>query len=173
MKKKETLRNILGGITQEELAMLLEITRGQLSMFEIGRRDIPLLAKERLAEILTSVQKNKSISEYSYKIINAERKNLKVWLQKEYKEIEYKSLLLDRKIKKLTQVREDAFKTLEVVHYLESKNENNTTRSLAQFIKSRTTNLLNKSSLQHLQELELKKKTLEMLKFNMEEKLKF
>lgn len=172
MKKSETLRNILGGITQEELAMLLETTRGQLSMYEIGRRDIPLLAKEKLAEILTTLHKNKSISEYSNSIIETEKKKVNEWLQKEFKELEYKVLLLDRKIEKVMQVRKDAFKALEVVQYLESKKANIHEQNLAKTIKNRIEKTLNKQNLQHLEELQLKKESLEMLKLKIEQKLK-
>ena len=172
MKKSETLRNILGGITQEELAMLLGITRGQLSMHEIGRRDIPLPAKEKLADILTTLHKNKSISAYSNSIIKTEKKIAYEWLKKECKELEYKVLLLDRKIEKVMQVRKEAFKALEVVQYLESKNAYPHEQSLAKTIKKRVEKTLKKQNLQHLYELQLKKETLEMLKLQIEKKLK-
>lgn len=168
MIKNENIRDLFG-ITQEELAMLLSITRTQLAMYETSKRDIPLTAKQKLAELLTTLQKNKSISEYSNIIIEAEKKITKEWLKKEYKEIEYKALLLDRKINKVIQVREEAFKALEVVQYLESQKDN----SLAQLIKSRAINTLNRNSLQHFEELQLKKESFEMLKLQIEKKLKF
>ena len=172
MKKKETLRNILGGITQEELAMLLGITRGQLSMHEIGRRDIPLPAKEKLADILTTLHTNKSISAPIHSIIKNEKKVVYEWLKKEYKELEYKEVLLDRKIEKVMQVRTDAFKALEVVQYLESKNAYPHEQNLAKMIKKRVEKTLNKQNLQHLYELQLKKENLEMLKLQIEKKIK-
>ena len=184
MRKNKNIRDVLG-ITQEELAMLLGITRTQLAMYETKKRDIPLSAKQKLAELLTSLQKNKSISEYSNQIIATVKKKAHEWLQKEFKELEYKVLLLDRKIKKSMQVREEAFKALEVVQYLESKKDkeqgsalrqaqcDNLSHRLAKTIKNRAEKTLNKNSLQHLYELQLKKESLEMLKLQIEKKLKF
>mgnify|MGYP003478183021 FL=1 len=171
MRKKENLRDVLG-ITQEELAMLLSITRTQLAMYETNKRDIPLTSKEKLADILTTLHKNKSISKYSNSIIETEKKKVSEWLQKEFKDLEYKVVLLDRKIEKVIQVRKDAFKAFEVVQYLESKNAKPHEQSLAKTIKKRVEKTLNKQNLQHLHELELKKENLEMLKLIIEKKLK-
>lgn len=176
MRKYENIRDLLG-ITQEELAMLLGITRTQLAMYETKKRDIPLASKEKLADVLTTLKKNQSISEFSNKINAVEKKIAKEWLQKEYKEVEYKALILDRKVNKVKQVREEAFKALEVVQYLESKKDKENgfeslSHRLAKSIKSRATNTLNKNSLQHLQDLELKNESLEMLKLQLEKKLK-
>ena len=55
MKKENELRKLLG-ISQIEMAMLLQISRSQWSMFEIGQRDLPLAAKQLLAELLQYLQ---------------------------------------------------------------------------------------------------------------------
>jgi transcriptional regulator with XRE-family HTH domain len=60
MNKKEKIRAILG-ITQEKLAIELKITRSQLSMYELGKRDLPAVAKLKLAEMTAEVQKTKTI----------------------------------------------------------------------------------------------------------------
>lgn len=170
MRKKENLRDVLG-ITQEELAMLLSITRTQLAMYETNKRDIPLTSKEKLADILTTLHKNKSISEPLHSIIKNEKKIVYEWLKKESKALEYKVMLLDRKIEKVTQVRKDAFKALEVVQYLESKNAYPHEQNLAKIIKARVAKTLNKQNLQHLHELELKKESLQMLKLQIVKKI--
>ncbi|VXB58224.1 hypothetical protein FLAVO9AF_210030 [Flavobacterium sp. 9AF] len=40
-------------VTQDEMAMLLRTTRVQWSLYEIGKRDLPLHSKERLQELLS------------------------------------------------------------------------------------------------------------------------
>ncbi len=170
MKKDTTLKSLLG-LSQNEASMLLEITRMQWAQFTTGRRDIPLAAKEKLSKIVTSLQKNK-FNEYTKRIIETEKKNTHDWLLKEFKTIEYKQLYLDRKIKTVEQIRKEALTALNVVVFLEEKQDNDYLKNLAKNIKSRTTKTLNKNSLQHLQELQLKKDTLEMLKLKVEEKLK-
>ena len=170
MRKNENIRDVLG-ITQEELAMLLGVTRTQLAMYETKKRDIPIVANQKLAEMLTTLHKNKSISEYSNTIIEKEKKDSYEWFQKEFKELEYKALLLERKIIKVKQTREEAFKALEVVKYLELKKATIHEESLSKSIKKRVEKTLSKHSLQHLEELQLKKESLEMLKLQLEKKL--
>lgn len=55
MKKENSIRTLIG-ITQQELAMILGVSRSQLAMFETGKRDLPLPAQQLLAEILTHLQ---------------------------------------------------------------------------------------------------------------------
>jgi len=46
------------GLTQYEMAMLLGVTRSQWSMFELGKRSLPLQATQKLAALLLYVQEN-------------------------------------------------------------------------------------------------------------------
>lgn len=57
MKKIEKIRDQFG-LTQNDLALLLRVTRSQLSMYELGKRDLPIAAKEQLAQMLGYLQKN-------------------------------------------------------------------------------------------------------------------
>lgn len=166
--EKDTHIKSLLGLSQEETAMILNITRMQWAQFTTGRRDIPVTAKLKLAEVLSNIQKNKTNPQEVNKIIEIEKKKAHDWMQQEFKAIKLKEFQLDRKIKKTSEVRKEAFSALEVVAYLESKKET----SMAKFIKTRAINTLKKYSLQHLQELELKKESLEMLKLQLEKKLK-
>ena len=56
MKKISPLRSLLG-ISQDEMAQLLQVHRSQLSMFEAGKRDLPREAKILLAPMLAHVTK--------------------------------------------------------------------------------------------------------------------
>lgn len=166
-KKDRQLKSTLG-LSQEEAAMLLGITRLQWAQFTTGRRDIPVAAKLKLAEVLSAIEKNKNKSKAVHKLLETEYQQTKDWLQQEWKAIKFKEVALERKIKKIQQVREDAFKALEIVQYLVSKNDTN----MAKLIEIRIKNTLKKNSLQQLQELELKKENLEMLKLQLSKKLK-
>ncbi len=59
MKSNNNFRALLG-IKQEDLALLLKVTRSQLSMYELGKRDLPVVAKLQLAEMLQHVQESKT-----------------------------------------------------------------------------------------------------------------
>lgn len=44
------------GLSQQDMALLLGISRGQLSMYEIGKRSLPLSALQKLASITQHLQ---------------------------------------------------------------------------------------------------------------------
>jgi transcriptional regulator with XRE-family HTH domain len=171
MKKGESICKQLG-IKQEELAMLLKISKGQLAMFEIGKRDIPLTAKKQLTEILMGLQANKSKLVNHHPILEEEKKKSHDWLMKEFNDLKFKEFQLERKIEKTQAVREDALKALEVVKYLESGDGFEDRFGMANFILIRIKNTLNKHSLQHLEEMELKKESFKMLKLQLQKKIK-
>lgn len=171
MKNDTTIKSQLG-LSQEEMAMLLGITRSQWALFNTGKRDIPLNAKQQLATIFTNLQKKKSFAPLSAKYSQTEKKKTQQWLDQEYKTVKHKQLYLLRKIKTVENIRKECFAALEVVHQLEGQKDNERLVNLAQIIKKRVLKTLEKNSLQHLNELELKKETLEMSKLKIEEKIK-
>lgn len=78
MKNNNKLRELLG-ITQEQLALLLNVSRSQLSLYEIGKRDLPIAAKLKLATIISNVQnasKKATNVSLSYKKIESEKKKI-------------------------------------------------------------------------------------------------
>lgn len=56
LEKPETMRALLG-TTQMEMALLLKVSMGQWSMFESGKRGLPVNALRLLTEMLTHMQK--------------------------------------------------------------------------------------------------------------------
>ena len=52
-KKRENPIRALLGLKQEDIAMLLGISRAHWGMYEIGKRDLPIHAVQLLAEMLT------------------------------------------------------------------------------------------------------------------------
>lgn len=171
MKKENHLKSLLG-LTQEEAAMLFNITRIQWAQFTTGRREIPATAKLKLAEVLTALKNNKKSPTLTTQLLEIEKKKALDGLHQELKDIKFKTYALDKKINKIQQVRADAFKALEVANYLESQKGNTPFVEMASFIQNRVKNTLKKNSLVHLQELELKKESLEMLKSKITKKLK-
>ncbi len=171
MKKENHLKSLLG-LTQEEATMLFNVTRVQWAQFTTGRREIPATAKLKLAEILSAVKNNKKCPELTTQLLEIENKIAQDGLHQELKAIKFKTYALDKKIVKIQQVRADAFKALEVAHYLESEKIATQIEDMASFIQIRIKKTLKKNSLHHLQELELKKESMQMLKKKIEEKLK-
>lgn len=158
MKKVENIRSILG-ITQENLALLLEVTRSQLSLYEIGKRNIPIAAKKQLTEMLAYMQDENSklttISNLMKTQELARTNTLKQMLQDNH----YKKLLLEKKIKILEEKQAFNFNTIHLMRYLDNtKNPNN------QFIKAIETKGLTElenNSLALLTKYEIEKEVLQ------------
>ena len=62
MKNKNNIR-ALTGMSQENLALLLQVSRSQIAMFESGKRNLPIQAMEKLALLLTLSQKESTTTE--------------------------------------------------------------------------------------------------------------
>jgi len=96
MKRNNNFRTTLG-LKQQELAQLLQVSRSQLSLYELGRRSLPLAAMEKLATILTYSQK-KTVKTDAKKSISVEEQN---FIKKLLNRNCHKQLLVERKIKAL------------------------------------------------------------------------
>ena len=51
MEKTDNIRSLLG-LSQENLALLLKVSRSQIAMYELGKRNLPVHAMEMLAIML-------------------------------------------------------------------------------------------------------------------------
>ena len=63
MKREHPLRTLLG-LKQEDMAMALGISRARWSMFEIGKRDLPLSAQLVLNQMLLALQNQNKNSQH-------------------------------------------------------------------------------------------------------------
>lgn len=66
------MKNIsaLLGLTQEELASILGVSRGLLSMYEIGKRNLPLEAKNKLSVLLQKQKELQANEKQIFETIN-------------------------------------------------------------------------------------------------------
>lgn len=61
MKKEHPIRTLLG-LKQEDVALLLGVSRSHWGMVEIGKRDLPLHANQLLGQILLQLNKPEAVS---------------------------------------------------------------------------------------------------------------
>ena len=170
MKNATSIKNLLG-FTQEEMSILLGVSRGQWSMYESGKRDLPLPAKEQLASMLSHVQIAKEVSPEIQKLSKVEQLKAQEKLQQEYRNLEFKNKILDKRIASIEKKRAEGYAALEVVHFLETQQQD-TFDALRKSIEIRAKNTLNKFSLHQLQDLQIKKEQLAVLKLSLEQRLK-
>ena len=146
------------GISQENLAILLQVSRSQFAMFELGKRSLPVQAMEKLATMLTHSQKKSTKSEVKKNNAVEEQNLLKKLLLKN----SHQQLLVERKIKALEK-KQNALATSKklIAHLLKNqskmkKNELAVLKSIE--IKSKNQDIKNYATL--LLQLEIKKEVL-------------
>ena len=160
-KIKNKMKNNIStslGLKQQELAQLLQVSRSQLSLYELGKRSLPIHAMEKLTIMLALAQKGKVKSEIKKSISNEEQNVLKKILLKN----NHQQLLVERKIKALEK-KQNALVTSKqlIAHLLKNeskimKNELAVLKSIE--IKSKNQDIKNYATL--LLQLEIKKEVL-------------
>jgi len=157
MKRNNNFRTTLG-LKQQELAQLLQVSRSQLSLYELGRRSLPLAAMEKLATILTYSQK-KTVKTDAKKSISVEEQN---FIKKLLNRNCHKQLLVERKIKALQKKKNAIVTSKKLISNLLKdkinikKSEVDVLKSIE--VKSKNQDIQNYDTL--LLQLEIKKKVL-------------
>lgn len=169
MKKKQALKSILG-IPQEELATLLGISRGHLSMYESGKRDLPLPALLELTHMLTYVQKAATGSE-SHSLKIKETKQLQKQLEKDLQDTTYLHQRTDKRLLIMEKLRQEGFCALQLADYLFAKGDKKST-VMSEYIKNNALRQLEKNSEVAIERLKIKKLTLEQRGQELERRIK-
>ena len=73
MSKTKNIRTHLG-ITQQQLAMLLGVSRSTLSLYELGKRNLPIEAKIKLTQLLEQSQSRDLINKVSFDHLSKDKK---------------------------------------------------------------------------------------------------
>ena len=133
------------GLKQQELAQLLQVSRSQLSLYELGKRSLPIYAMEKLTIMLALAQKGKVKSEIKKSISNEEQNVLKKILLKN----NHQQLLVERKIKALEKKQNALVTSKQLIAHL-LKNESK----------------IMKNELAVLKSIEIKSKKQEIEKYN-------
>lgn len=115
MKKNTTITALLG-VTQHDMATLLGVSRSQWSMYELGKRDLPLAAQQLLAAMLVYVNAPEATTN---SLPPAVRQQVtKKQLERLLHENEYQQMLVAKKIDAITKKRETQLRQLRLQEYL-------------------------------------------------------
>lgn len=77
-------------LSQETMSQYLVVTRSQLAMYEAGKRELPIAASAKLAEIALFFEQKKAITAEETQILEKQDLEVKALLSHEAKELEYK-----------------------------------------------------------------------------------
>ena len=100
MKSSQFIREQLG-LSQEALAFYLGISKSLLAMYERGKREIPTLALAKLAEMELFLNQNLAYSKQEPIYQKHQEANVVNFLEQHRKELEYKKLVVQRKLEAL------------------------------------------------------------------------
>lgn len=170
MKTNNSLRSLLG-ITQQDMSLLLQVNRSQWSMFELGKRDLPLPAKKLLAELLTHIQlAPTSHKEHSNWVNDA----LKKELEHKLSENQFHQLCIAKKITAAEKKHKTQLRTWQLKEFIETQKQKNNSNT-AQGLKSmalKTETAQPTQSLILLKRLEFKQERLASEQLLLEQQLK-
>lgn len=116
----EKNRSNLLGIPQRILALLLNVKRSQLAMYEWGKRRLPAEATDKMKELVEAVQTNKDKT-IAQSLTAEEMKEYHEELQKLLDENDYQQQGLSRKIEALEKKCLNRAKMLQLLTHIEAK----------------------------------------------------
>lgn len=162
MKKHDNIRDLLG-ITQEDLAALLKISRTQLSMYEIGKRELPSTAIIQLADMLRYLQEDASKSADTTSLLKEQAIQKEKAFEEMRKENHFKQLVVEKKLNVLEKKYKANLSAFQLMKYLEKQDtENGKLEShLLKTIERKALAELNKNGLAMITKYKIEKEVLQ------------
>jgi transcriptional regulator with XRE-family HTH domain len=117
VKEEKAIRELLGA-TQEDMALLLFVTRSRYSLFELKKRNLPRKAMTRLSEMLSFIQKAKSDAKKNDKTSTEEFQKKKELIEKEIKNNLYQQYKLEKKLFSLEKKNQKGLAAIHLADYL-------------------------------------------------------
>lgn len=157
MKNLKAIRKQLG-LSQHQMAYYLKLSRTQLAMTENGKRDLPLQALVKLAEmelflnnLIHAPQPEPMLHEA------AQLDKATAMLAQHQKELEYQQLVLQRKLDKMQNAYQYNCQLLQFATHLADKNTNANTveKSWLQMIKTMANRNIEANGLHHQAKIKL------------------
>lgn len=134
------IRELLG-LTQQEIAMVLGVSRSQWSLYELGRRDLPLSASNLLAEMLSHMEKAETSSKKLNKLSQEKsQKELERLLQKNENQI----ALISKTINSIEKKQHKNFRASLLADYLKA---NEDLKGMAKYIDSKASRSFEKAGI--------------------------
>lgn len=147
------------GLTQEEMSSYLRINRSQWSMYVCGKRTLPTKATKKLSELLKYLQKNEAKDNLTELYIKNQQL-IQDEVVKKINDLEIISLHINRKINDLKNNLEILNATINTLEYL--KSETKREELLITVLEKRIIKMKTIYSLKNLNDLEMKKKNIEL-----------
>lgn len=125
MKKDNAIRDLLG-VSQEDLALLLNVTRSQLAMYESGKRDLPVAAKVKLATMLKLLQESASQKTVPEPHVKKQEQLSENWIKELVTINKIRQMALEKKIKRIEKKYASNLTILKLMTQLEQQKDKKT-----------------------------------------------
>lgn len=122
VEKDKKIRELLG-LRQEDMALLLRVTRSQWAMYETGKRDLPLVAQLKLGELLAFIQEPKNATIDSFVDLKSEEAKAKKVFENLKLINKHRQILTEYKLKAIEKKYEAGVTALRFIHFLETKDQ--------------------------------------------------
>ncbi|BFM45367.1 hypothetical protein CFS9_40080 [Flavobacterium sp. CFS9] len=142
MKKEKQIVELLG-IKQEDMAMLLQVTRSNWAMYLSGKRDLPVAAKLKLSEMLAFSRQFDGRDQHNFEHIETQKVKTKKFLEKQLSTNKHKQLVTSKRLESHQKKYEAALITLQLAEFLAAKEE----QTVLQVIRNNAKNDITKNGL--------------------------
>ncbi|WP_162127080.1 helix-turn-helix domain-containing protein [Flavobacterium phycosphaerae] len=160
MVRKETDRDYLG-LTQQQMASLLKVSRSNWSLFELGLRNLPPTAGLRQAEMMIYMLSPEGKALNNLPDIQQEEETLKKMLKKKQKGNDYRQSKITRKIERAKEKWVQYQKATHLMYFLSKPAQME--KALAPKAVPIITELVNRNFKKYTQEVDLLQLDLELL----------
>jgi transcriptional regulator with XRE-family HTH domain len=172
MDKGKNIKELLG-MKYDDMAMLLQINRSQWAMYATGKRDLPLVAKLKLAEILGFLQQKNVDTKKKFQDDKAQNLKIAQFLKSQQLANTNMQTITKQKLKAIEQKYETAVTAVQFIDFLETNSEKPTAayQLLLQTIKQNAQSEIEKNGLAIQAKLRFKYEMLQEEEFLLNKKL--
>lgn len=122
MKNEGTIKELLG-MKQEYMSMLLQISRSQWSMYVLGKRNLPINAKLKLAEMLGFLKQNNNKTYQNFEDKKEQDSKILKLLTTQQLLNAKLQIISKQKLKEIQRKYENATTALQFIQFLETKTQ--------------------------------------------------
>lgn len=160
MQKGKTVSKLLG-LKQEELAMLLKVSKGQLAMYETGKRELPVSALLSLVPMFQFL-KEERLKSCSAEILKLQAEQQKKVLEHLLRENKYFQTEVSKKLKMAERKYQANMSAIHLMQYLENEatKKGVTPDALLELIEGRAESDLRKNNWEVVVKLQIQKEVL-------------
>ena len=125
MKDSENFKQLLG-MKQKNMAMLLQIPLSQWAMYVTGKRDLPLVAKQKLVSMLGFINQNNATKTLTLELKNNTKKEIEHYIYSQQLTNFNLQTTIQQKLSYIVKKYKTATTALSFINFMEATAENPT-----------------------------------------------